>query len=105
MAYHSLVLLHGVLKQKAPVYLFKKVTSDCTRYNTRQEAEYQAALATAGVGEQAGVEKCELEITGKSWCWTSVMWYNRLPPDLRAESKPNKFKTRLKDWVTKNIES
>ena len=105
MAYHSLVLLHGVLKQKAPVYLFQKVTSDCTKYNTRQEADYQAALATAGVREQAGVKKFELEITGKSWCWTSTMWYNRLPPDLRAETKPSKFKTRLRDWVTKNIES
>ena len=105
MAYHSLVLLHKTLKQQAPAYLFQKVTSDCTKYNTRQEADYQAALATAGVREQAGVKKFELEITGKSWCRTSTMWYNRLPPDLRAETKPSKFKTRLRDWVTKNIES
>ena len=105
MAYHSLTLLHKTMKNQAPLYLFKKVTSDLTQYNTRQAAEYQAALASAGVLEQAGVEKCELEISSKSWCWTSVMWYNRLPPKLRAEGKLRKFKTGLKAWTKGNIES
>ena len=103
MAYHSLTLLHKTMKNQAPLYLFKKVTSDLTQYNTRQAAEYQAALASAGVMEQAGVEKCELEISSKSWCWTSVMWYNRLPPKLRAEGKLRKFKTGLKAWAISNI--
>ena len=104
MAYHSLMLLHKTLKNQTPTYLFQKVTSSFEQYNTRQAADYEAALAEAGVMEQAGVEECELELTRNSWCWTSVRWYNRLPPNLRAENKAGKFKTRLKDWVTSNIE-
>ena len=104
MAYHSLMLLHKTLKNQTPTYLFQKVTSSFEQYNTRQAADYEAALAEAGVMEQAGVEECELELTRNSWCWTSVSWYNRLPPNLRAENKAGKFKTRLKDWVTSNIE-
>ena len=104
MAYHSLMLLHKTLKNQTPTYLFQKVTSSFEQYNTRQAADYEAALAEAGVMERAGVEDCELELTRNSWCWTSVSWYNRLPPNLRAENKAGKFKTRLKDWVTSNIE-
>ena len=104
MAYHSLMLLHKTLKNQTPTYLFQKVTSSFEQYNTRQAADYEAALAEAGVMEQAGVEDCELELTRNSWCCTSVSWYNRLPPNLRAENKAGKFKTRLKDWVTSNIE-
>ena len=100
MVYHSTVLLHKTLKQQKPTYLYKKVTSGTEQYNTRQ-----AALVAAGVIEYAGVENCELGVTSSSWSWAFVKWYNRLPADLRAESKLGKFKTRLKEWVTKNIES
>ena len=105
MVYHSTVLLHKTLKQQKPTYLYKKVTSGTEQYNTRQAAHYSAALVAAGVTEYAGVENCELGVTSSSWSWASVKWYNRLPADLRAESKLGKFKTRLKEWVTKNIES
>ena len=105
MTYHSIVLLHKTLKFEKPSYLFQKVTSGSEQYNTRQAADYAAALAAQGVTEQALVDKCELEITSGSWCWSSVRWYNRLPPSLRAENKLGKFKTRLKDWVAKNIET
>ena len=105
MVYHSTVLLHKTLKHQKPTYLYKKVTSGTEQYNTRQAADYSAALVAAGVTEYAGVEHCELGVTSSSWSWASVKWYNRLPADLRAEIKPAKFKTRLKEWVTKNIES
>ena len=105
MAYHSIVLLHKTMKHQKPTYLFKKVTSGTEQYNTRQAAHYSAALTAAGVEEHAGVEQCELEVTSSSWSWTSVRWYNRLPANLRAEKKVSKFKTRLKDWVTSNVES
>jgi hypothetical protein len=104
IAYHSIVLLHKTLKNKTPSYLFKKVTTSTDQYNTRQAAEYAAALVAAGAMEQPGVEHCELDVTNSSWCWTSVRMYNRLPPGLRAESKLGKFKTRLKDWVSINID-
>ena len=104
MAFHSIVLLHKTLKNKTPSYLYQKVTSSSEQYNTRQAAEYSAALEAAGVMEQPGVDNCELGITSSSWCWSSVRWYNRLPPSLRAEQKLEKFKTKLKDWVIMTIE-
>ena len=104
MAYHSIVLLHNTLKHQKPSYLYKKVTSGTDQYNTRQAAQYSAALAAAGVTELAEVEQCELEVTSSSWRWTSVSWYNRLPADLRAENKLATFKTRLKDWVARTID-
>ena len=103
-AYHSIVLLHKTLKNQTPSYLFQKISSRSEQYNTRQATEYEVALEAAGVMEQPGVENCELEITSRSWCWSSVRWYNRLPPGLRAENKIGKFKRRLKDWVSMNIE-
>ena len=104
MAYHSIVLLHKTLKNQTPSYLFQKVTSGTEQYNTRQAAEYAAALLAAGAMEQPGVENCELEVTKSSWCWTSVSMYRRLPPGLRAEDKLGKFKTMLKGWVAMNID-
>jgi hypothetical protein len=101
MAYHSFVLLLKTLKNQTPSNLIQKITSRSEQYNTRQAA---AALEAAGVMEQPGVENCELGITSSSWCWSSVRWYNRLPTCLTAENKLGKFKTRLKDWVTMNIE-
>ena len=61
MAYHSIVLLHKTLKNQTPSYLYQKVTSSTEQYNTRQAAEYSAALKAAGVMEQPGVENCQLE--------------------------------------------
>merc|ERR1712106_1240190 len=49
MAYHSLVLLHKILQQQSPSYLYNKVTSGSQDYNTRQAADAAAALATVGV--------------------------------------------------------
>ena len=100
MVYHSLVLLHKILQHRAPAFLYQKVTSGSIQYNTRQAASSSAALTAAGVTWQPSVSNCELDITRSSWCWSSVSWYNRLPPGLMAEQKIEKFKTRLKEWVT-----
>jgi hypothetical protein len=105
MAYHSLVLLHKILQQKSPSYLYQKVTSGAQQYNTRQAADTTAALAEVGVTLQPTVDICELDLSRSSWCWASVKWYRQLPPGLQAEKKLSKFKTALKSWVTKNIDS
>ena len=104
MAYHSLVLLHKILQQKSPAYLYKKVTSGSQQYNTRQAADNTAALAAVGVTSQPSIDIPELELSGSSWCWASVKWYRQLPPSLQAEKKFNKFKTGLKSWVSQNID-
>ena len=96
MIYQSILLLHKTLKQKSPVYLYRKVTSGSVQHNTRQAASSKVALEAAGVTWRASVADCELELTRNSWCWTSVNWYSQLPPDLLAEPKLKIFKTRLK---------
>ena len=105
MVYHSLVLLHKTIQHQTPTFLYQKVTSGSDQPNTRQAAAATAALAAAGVPKQPTVANCELGLKKKSWCWSSVIWYNQLPLDLRLEKKVKTFKTRLKNWVTTNVEN
>ena len=106
IAYQSLILFDRTLKVRTPKFLFQKVSlKENPGYNTRHAAEYTAALIAAGAMEQAGSANCELEITRRSWGWTTVRLYNKLPPNLRAEKDKRKFKSGLKNWVSKNIDS
>ena len=88
----------------SPEYLYKNITSGSEQPNTRQAVVATAAMATAGMPKQPSLEDCDLGLKKKSWCWSSVMLYKQLPIDLRAEKKMNTFKTRLKQWVTSNVE-
>ena len=105
MVFHSLVLLHKTVQQQKPVYLYKKVMSGQQQPNTRQAAAEEAAMVAAGTPPQPTVEHCELGLKKKSWCWSAVIWYNQLPLDLRSEVKITSFKTRLKKWVTMNVDN
>ena len=104
LIYHSLVLLHKVFKQQKPVFLYTKITSGSSQPNTRQAAAAAALLSAAGVQTRPSIPECRFSLTRSSWCWTSVRYYNQLPADILSESKINKFKTRLKKWVTSNID-
>ena len=73
--------------------------------NTRLAAAATAAQVAAGLPKQPTVEECELVLKQKSWSWSSVVWYSQLPIYLRSEVKICRFKKRLKDWVTGNVES
>ena len=105
MGYHSLVLVHKTVENKTPDYLFKKIMSGGARPNTRQAVATTAALAAEGISRQPVVDECHLELTRKSWCWSGVLLYNRLPIDIKLERKLSTFKTRLRKWVTCNIDS
>jgi hypothetical protein len=61
-------------------------------------------LEVAGIPKQPSVDDCELGLKKRSWSWSSVIWYNKLPLDLKAEKKMKTFKTRLKEWVTMYVE-
>jgi hypothetical protein len=67
------------------------------------KAATKATLAAAGVPRQPSVVDATLSLSRKSWCWDSVRWFNQLPVDILAEKKMIKFKTRLNDWVEKNV--
>ena len=105
MVFHSLVLLHKVFFNRKPEFLFKKITSGPPPPNTRQALAATRALASLGVFSQPSIPACELTLTRKSWCWAAVHWYGQLPPSIRSETKIVKFKTRLKDWVSTNVEN
>ena len=104
MSYHSLVLMHKTIKEKKPAYLYKKVTSGSGQAETRQAAVVTATLAAAGVHGPPSIDSSELEVTRKSWCWSSVYEYNQLPLDIRMEANLQSFKTRLKQWVLEHVE-
>ena len=104
LIYYSLVLLHKVFKYQTPVYLYQKISSGVPPPNTRQAAATSEALEALGVHSQPSVPSCDLDLTGKSWCWSSVSWYGQLPLSIKSEKREKAFKTRLKDWVSKNIE-
>ena len=105
MIYHSLVLLHKTVQNQTPTYLYQKVMSGSEQPNTRLAAATTAAQVSAGLPKQPTVEECEFGLKKKGWCWSSVVWYDKLPIDLRSEVKIGRFKTRLKDWVTRNVDS
>ena len=104
MIYHSLVLLHKVFKYQKPVYLYQKISSGSPHPNTRQAAATSEALEALGVHSQPSAPSCEHSLTRKSWCWSSVSWYGQLPLSIWSEKKDKAFKTRLKDWVSENVE-
>ena len=103
--YHSLVMLHKVFQNKKPVYLYQRVTAGSDPPNTRQAAATSEALTALGIQDQPSAPTCELSLSRQSWCWSSVHWYSQLPPNLRSETEDKAFKTRLKDWVSENIEN
>ena len=104
MAYHSLVLLHKTIKHQTPDFLYQKVTSGSDQPRTRQAEASTAATTAAGAPGPPSIGSCELGLTRKSWCWTSVYLYKQLPVDLCAEQKTQTFKTRLKQWVSLHVE-
>jgi hypothetical protein len=109
LAYHSLVLLHKTLINKAPVYLYQKVTSGGQfPYKTRQAATCPPGFSfnvnhpsDSGAVRQSTGSK--LGLSKQGWCWRSVEQYNTLPPELRLEKKLPNFKKRLKEWVDLHI--
>ena len=111
MAYHSMILLHKTLATKAPKYLYDKVSAGGRfSYSTRQAAvcpsdfsfSVQHPTDNGAIRQTRGHKLTAMSKEG--WCWKSVETFNTIPTELRLERRLSKFKTRLKDWVEKNIE-
>ena len=103
MVFHSLVLLQKIVQNKTPAYLYNKVMSESQSEKPKTNQSEAAILEAAGNPRQPTVEDCELGLKKKSWCWSSVVWYNKLPLDLGLEDKLGRFKTTLKEWVKGNV--
>ena len=105
MVYHSLVLLRKVFQNQKPEYLYQKITAGAPQRNTRQSLAVARTLAAAGVLSQPTSPSCDLSLTRSSWCWSAVHWHNQIPPSLRSEKNEKTFKTKLKSWVSENVEN
>ena len=109
MAYHSLVLLHKTLINKAPQYMHDKVTAGGDfAYKTRQTATCPEGFSFSvqhptDSGTVRQVPGNKLGMSKQGWCWRSVELYNRLPSSIRLENKLQNFKKRLKSWIEVNI--
>ena len=71
------------------------------------EPEYLASIlgkTTRQAGGRIILEKTKLGLHMKSFTYRGAVQWNRLPPDLRLESKHGKFKTGLRRWVAENGE-
>jgi hypothetical protein len=109
LPHHSLVLLHKTLVNKAPQYMFDKVTAGGNfAYTTRKAAfcpegfgfSVQHPTDSGTIRQMLGNK---LWISKLGWCWRSEELYNRLPTSIRLENKLPNFKKMLKIWIELNI--
>ena len=101
-----LALIHKTIKHQTPDFLYQKVTSGSDHPRTRLSLAVASTAATTAAGAPGppSIDSCELGLTRKSWCWTSVYLYKQLLVDLCSEQKTQTFKTRLKHWVSLHVE-
>ena len=91
-AYHTLLLLRNVMKNKSPVALYKMFDDEYC-YNTRQAAS----------GKLKCHRKPKLELIKKSFGWRAVELCNRLPEDIRSIESTEGFKKKAKEWIRNTI--
>ena len=91
--YHSILLVYKVKASKQPKYL-SNMFMGTYKYNTR--------IAQSGLIKLEGRPK--LELTNCSFKWRAVKQFNQLPMELRNCGTLGVFKSRVKAWITDNIE-
>ena len=110
LVYHSLVFLYRIVQSQTPLYLHSKIKADGSfSYRTRQAAAFPPGFSFEVVhptdsGSIRPGYYPTLDLTKKGWCSKSVELFNTLPTTLKLEKSLIKFKTRLKEWINKNIE-
>ena len=91
-AYHTLLQVRNVLKNKTPCHLFKMFDQNYT-YVTRQ----------ASSGAIKCSRKVELDIVKSSFRGRAVELYNNLPEDIRTLESSDAFKEKVKAWVRQTV--
>ena len=93
IAYHSLILVYKVMQAKSPKYLYSMFS---TPYN------YKTRQAQCGIIRQD--RGLDLDLAADSFRWRASELYNQLPLVIRNMDTLEKFKTRVKDWIKKNVQ-
>jgi hypothetical protein len=91
--YQTCILVHKVLENKSPKYLYSMFTMDytiTTRQATRREIRQDS-------------DTPELGLTMDSFRWRAAKDYNRIPAEIRRMKSLKTFKTNLWKWIISNI--
>ena len=94
--YHTLLLVHKIILQKAPQYLYSRLTADGSyNYMTRSSST-------------SSIRRCKSFNTSLALCkdsfkWRGVDWYEALPLCLRSVHNVATFKLNLNSWIKINI--
>ena len=93
ISYHSLLLLYKSKQTKKPGYIFSKInnrflrkTRLATTEGIRDNRHFKTFLAQASFIPR-----------------TIKAWNEELPVELRSEKRLERFKVKLKTWITENI--
>ena len=92
--YHSVILIFKTIQTKYPRYIYSKLASQFP-YNTRLAQTDSVRMGTNF--------RSKLELTEKSFMNRATISYNLLPQELRAVSKIETFKIKLKQWVKEHV--
>ena len=96
MYYHTVLLVHKIILQKTPQYLYSRLTADGSyNYTTRSSST-------------SSIRRCKSFNTSLALCkdsfkWRGVDWYEALPLSLRSVHNVATFKLNLKSWIKINI--
>ena len=105
MVYHSLIQVYKTIQQKKPSYLHERVTSQLSLLDARSNYYYKTRQEARGVLRQVPEAEARLDLADRSWCWRATNSYHSLHSNIKLERKLGKFKTKLRAWVTGNIET
>ena len=109
LVYHSLLQFHKTILQQAPAYLYKRITDQLRKLQSVLETSshyiYKTRQEASGELRQVQGAEARIDLAERSWCWRAAKTYHTLPVEIKNLVKQSKFKTELKAWVKKNVES
>ena len=96
MVYHSVVLLHKVLKSGSPKYLWEM-------YDLDYSVEHFTRLSKKGLIRLKNVRLPKTDLATKSFKWRATRHYNDLPVEIRDIIEVDRFKCSAKKWINDNV--
>ena len=97
MYYHTTLMVHKIIVQKSPQYLFSQLTADgCYSYQTRSSSVSSIRRSVSF--------NTNLTLCSDSFKWRGTACYENLPESLRRIQNIKQFKKKLDSWVKENVD-
>ena len=96
MYYHTTLLVHKIIIQRSPTYLYSQLTADGSH-------GYQTRSSTTSNIRQSTSFNTSLTLCKESFKWRGAACYEGLPGSIRSIKNIKLFKKELDSWVRKNI--